>query len=68
LLAPARGRRSSRKKPESMLQREGLVQGLRAMAAPLREIAESAPGVDKSVSDYLRLGILQQADHLENLT
>ncbi len=66
-LAPARGRRRSRK-PESALQRESLVQGLRAMAAPLREIAEGAPGVDQAVSDYLRLGILQQADRLENLT
>ena len=38
------------------------------MATPLREIAKGAPGVDQAVSDYLRLGILQQADRLEKLT
>ena len=65
--APAGGRSRS-SKPEPALQREGLVQGLRAMATPLREIAEGAPGVDQAVSDYLRLGILQQADRLEKLT
>lgn len=54
-------------KAGAVLEREALVEGLRAMAPVLRDIAEGAPGVDAAVTDHLRLGILAQAQRLEQL-
>lgn len=48
--------------------REALVDGLRAMAAPLREIADSdGMGLDAHVLDHLRPGLLEQAARLDAL-
>ncbi len=51
------------------LRREGLLEGLRAMGPALRHIASSGLelGLEAPVLDHLRLGILAQADAVEQL-
>ena len=51
------------------LRREGLLEGLRAMGPALRHIASNGLelGLEAPVLDHLRLGILAQADAVEQL-
>jgi serine/threonine-protein kinase HipA len=70
LAPPSAGKRGRRRNgtPPPSLDREALVQGLRAMAAPLREIAEgAATGIGQAVLDHLRPGLLAQAARLQDL-
>lgn len=70
LVPPSAGKRGRRRSgtPPPSLDRKALVQGLRAMAAPLREIAGGAArGIEQAVLDHLRPGLLAQAARLQDL-
>lgn len=65
---PAAGRRR-RAAPPPRIDRDALVQGLRAMEAPLRQIADDgeALGLEPALLQLLRPGLLAQADRLARL-
>lgn len=65
---PAAGRRR-RAVPPTRIDRDALVQGLRAMEAPLRQIADDgqALGLEPALLQLLRPALLAQADSLTRL-
>lgn len=69
LAAPPAASRRRRAMPPPRIDRDALVHGLRAMEAPLRQIADDghALGLEPTLLQLLRPGLLAQADSLAQL-
>lgn len=61
--------RRGRRRPAPPVRRDLLVQGLREMAPALRDVAQHGTdfGLETAVLEHLRIGILAQAERLEQL-